>query len=108
MALFYPTSRSAASTEPRENAAAIGRALRAVRETRRREPAWAIGIARVKLLDPPMGALDELLGAWRANPDAESTVALAAYLGVSGREELIREVGGNAETWHQNDAAVML
>src|SRR6185436_18730191 len=58
---------------------------------KRRTPAWAIGSARVKLVDPPMGALDELLGAWRANPDAESTVALAAYLGVSGREELIRE-----------------
>ena len=55
-----------------------------------------------------MGALDELLAAWRANPDSESTVALATYLGVSGREELIREVGSNAETWHQADGGVML
>jgi hypothetical protein len=55
-----------------------------------------------------MGALDELLAAWRANPDSDSTVALATYLGVSGREELIREVGSNAETWHQADCAVML
>jgi tetratricopeptide (TPR) repeat protein len=55
-----------------------------------------------------MGALDELLSAWRTNPDAEATLALCSYLGVSGREELIREVGASATTWHQNDAQVML
>src|SRR5688572_9693308 len=55
-----------------------------------------------------MGALDELLSSWRTNPDAESTVALATYLGVSGREDLIREVGGRAETWHAADCDVML
>jgi len=55
-----------------------------------------------------MSALDELLAKWRANPDAESTLALCSYLGSSGREELIREVGTSAEAWHLNDAEVML
>ena len=39
-----------------------------------------------------MGALDELLASWRSNPDADSTVALCAYLGAAGQEELVREV----------------
>ncbi len=55
-----------------------------------------------------MSALDELLASWRANPDAESTLALCSYLGGSGREEIIREVGTSAEAWHLNDAEVML
>lgn len=55
-----------------------------------------------------MGALDDLLSSWRSNPDADSTVALCAYLGASGREELVREVGQIAERWHSSDGAVML
>src|SRR5262249_41121608 len=55
-----------------------------------------------------MSALDELLSSWRANPDAESTVALCSYLGVAAREDLIREVASSAETWHAEDPAVML
>jgi hypothetical protein len=55
-----------------------------------------------------MGALDDLLAAWRANPEADSTVALCAYLGASGRDPLVREVGSTAEQWHANDGAVML
>ena len=55
-----------------------------------------------------MGALDELVARWRANPDAETTVALCSYLSTSREEDLIREVGGNAETWHRNDVEVML
>jgi tetratricopeptide (TPR) repeat protein len=55
-----------------------------------------------------MGALDDLLGSWRSNPDADSTVALCAYLGSSGRDELVREIGSTAETWHGRDAGVML
>jgi hypothetical protein len=55
-----------------------------------------------------MGALDELLASWRSNPDADSTVALCAYLGATGPEALVREVGGTAETWHGKDASVML
>jgi hypothetical protein len=57
---------------------------------------------------PPMGALDQLLAAWRSNPDADSTVALCAYVGASGQESLIREIATTAETWHARDAAVML
>ena len=59
---------------------------------------------------PParMGALDELLTAWRSNPDAESTVAICSYSWVSGPEALIREVGTSAEAWHVHDPAVML
>lgn len=55
-----------------------------------------------------MSALDELLSSWRANPDADATVALCSYLGVSAREDLIREVASSAETWHAEDPAVML
>jgi tetratricopeptide (TPR) repeat protein len=57
---------------------------------------------------PSMGALDQLLAAWRSNPDADSTVALCAYVGASGQESLIREIATTAETWHARDAAVML
>jgi tetratricopeptide (TPR) repeat protein len=55
-----------------------------------------------------MGALDEMLTAWRGNPDAERTIALCSYLGVMQSEDLIREVGARAEAWHQGDAEVML
>jgi hypothetical protein len=55
-----------------------------------------------------LGALDDLLAAWRANPDADSTVALCAYLGASGREALMKEVSKVAEQWHSRDATVMI
>ena len=55
-----------------------------------------------------MGALDDLLAAWRSNPDADATVALCAYLGSSGDEALVREVGRVGEQWHGRDATVML
>jgi tetratricopeptide (TPR) repeat protein len=55
-----------------------------------------------------MGALDDLLSAWRTNPDADSTIALCSYLGGGGRETLVREVGSNAETWHARNVDVML
>ncbi|HEX6276300.1 MAG TPA: hypothetical protein VFZ53_24840, partial [Polyangiaceae bacterium] len=55
-----------------------------------------------------MGALDELFASWRSNPDADATVALCAYLGATGQEALVREVGATAQTWHAQDAAVML
>ncbi|HTQ04906.1 MAG TPA: hypothetical protein VMI54_13665 [Polyangiaceae bacterium] len=55
-----------------------------------------------------MGALDDLLAAWRKNPDADSTVALCAYVGASGQEALVREIGVTAEQWHARDATVML
>ncbi len=55
-----------------------------------------------------MGALDELLASWRSNPDADSTVALCAYLGATGQEALVREVGSTAQTWHGQDTTVML
>lgn len=55
-----------------------------------------------------MRALEELLKSWRSNPDADATVAVCSFLGSSKREELIREVGASAETWHAGDAAVML
>lgn len=55
-----------------------------------------------------MGALDDLLASWRSNPDADSTIALSAYLGASGQEALVREVGKTAETWHARDMEVML
>jgi predicted Zn-dependent protease len=55
-----------------------------------------------------MRALDELLKSWRANPDADATIAVCSYLGTSKREELIREVGASAETWHSSESAVML
>src|SRR5262245_8705317 len=63
---------------------------------------------RPQILDYPrgaqMGALDELLASWRSNPDADSTVALCAYLGATGQEALVREVGSTAQTWHGQDA----
>jgi hypothetical protein len=55
-----------------------------------------------------LGALDDLLAAWRSNPDADSTVALCAYVGASGQESLVREIGRTAEQWHARDASVML
>ena len=55
-----------------------------------------------------MRALEELLKSWRANPDADATIAVCSYLGGSKREELIREVGASAETWHSGDVQVML
>ena len=55
-----------------------------------------------------MRALDELLKSWRANPDADATIAVCSYLGSSKRDELIREVGASAETWHAGDGNVML
>jgi len=55
-----------------------------------------------------MRALDELLKSWRSNPDADATIAVCSFLGSSKRDELIREVGASAETWHAGDAAVML
>jgi predicted negative regulator of RcsB-dependent stress response len=55
-----------------------------------------------------LGALDDLLAAWRKNPDADSTVALCAYVGASGQEALVREIGRTAEQWHARDTTVML
>jgi predicted negative regulator of RcsB-dependent stress response len=55
-----------------------------------------------------VGALDDLLKAWRKNPDADSTVALCTYVGASGQEALVREIGTTAEQWHARDATVML
>lgn len=55
-----------------------------------------------------MSAFEQLLEAWRSNPDADSTVALCARLGASLREDLVREVGARAEQWHAGDGDVML
>src|SRR5215207_9414292 len=55
-----------------------------------------------------MRALEELLNSWRSNPDADATIAVCSYLGSSKRDELIREVGASAETWHAADGNVML
>ncbi|RYZ09359.1 MAG: hypothetical protein EOO73_03425 [Myxococcales bacterium] len=55
-----------------------------------------------------MRALDELLNSWRSNPDADATIAVCSYLGSSKRDDLIREVGASAETWHAGSVAVML
>ncbi|HEY6555803.1 MAG TPA: hypothetical protein VI072_00965 [Polyangiaceae bacterium] len=55
-----------------------------------------------------MGAFDEMLTAWRDNPDAEHTIALCSYLGATQSEDLVREVGARAEAWHQEDGEVML
>jgi tetratricopeptide (TPR) repeat protein len=55
-----------------------------------------------------MRALEELLNSWRSNPDADATIAVCSYLGSSKRDELIREVGASAETWHAGDGNVML
>lgn len=57
----------------------------------------------------PMGAVEELISKWRANPDADATVALCSFLsGQVGMEDLVREVGTSAQTWHLTDAQVML
>ncbi len=55
-----------------------------------------------------MQALDELVSRWRENPDPEATLALCAHLGTSPRSALLREVGASAETWHRDNAHVML
>lgn len=55
-----------------------------------------------------MGAFEQLLEAWRSNPDSDSTVALCARLSATPREDLVREVGVRAEQWHGNDGEVML
>jgi tetratricopeptide (TPR) repeat protein len=55
-----------------------------------------------------MRALEEMLARWRKNPDAQLTVALCATIGSSKREELVREVGVAAETWHRKDLSVMV
>lgn len=54
-----------------------------------------------------MRALEEMLARWRKNPDAQLTLALCATIGNSKREELVREVGVAAETWHRKDLSVM-
>jgi tetratricopeptide (TPR) repeat protein len=55
-----------------------------------------------------MGAFEQLLEAWRSNPDADSTVALCTYLSAAPREDLVREVGARSEQWHATDGEVML
>jgi tetratricopeptide (TPR) repeat protein len=55
-----------------------------------------------------MGALDDLLAAWRANPDADATIALCSYLGATRRDDLVKEVANTAETWHSRDVDVMV
>ncbi|MFO0566532.1 MAG: hypothetical protein U0263_12760 [Polyangiaceae bacterium] len=55
-----------------------------------------------------MGAFEQLLEAWRSNPDADSTLTLCRQLGEAPREELVREVGARAEQWHAADGEVML
>ncbi len=55
-----------------------------------------------------MRALEEFLTSWRANPDADATIAVCSFLGSSEQEDLIREVGASAETWHAAEASVML
>src|SRR5262245_18231307 len=50
-----------------------------------------------------MSALGELLARWRENPYSGTTLALCTYLGESRREDLIREVGSTAESWHEDD-----
>ena len=55
-----------------------------------------------------MGALNELIIAWRNNPSADSTISICARLGAAGREDWLREVASSAETWHAHDASVMV
>ncbi|HEX2879239.1 MAG TPA: hypothetical protein VHO25_06860, partial [Polyangiaceae bacterium] len=55
-----------------------------------------------------MRALEEMLARWRKNPDAQLTLALCSTIGSSKREELVREVGVAAETWHRTDLPVMI
>ncbi len=56
----------------------------------------------------PMSALDELVRSWRANPDADGTIAICTALGGSGRKELMEEVRGVADAWHAESYDVML
>jgi hypothetical protein len=55
-----------------------------------------------------MGALNELISAWRNNPSADSTISICARLGSAGREDWLREVAASAETRHAHDASVMV
>lgn len=55
-----------------------------------------------------MSALDELLRSWRANPDAEATIALCTALGRADRPDLRSEVRSVAEQWHTRDPRVWL
>jgi hypothetical protein len=55
-----------------------------------------------------MGALDEMLTAWRARPDAELTLALCSYAGATRSTPLIAEIGATAEHVLANEAEVML
>ncbi|MBX3181060.1 MAG: hypothetical protein KF915_00385 [Polyangiaceae bacterium] len=56
-----------------------------------------------------MGAVAELIETWRANPDADATIAVCSFLSTQQDQEvLVREVGTSAQTWHLADAAVML
>jgi hypothetical protein len=55
-----------------------------------------------------MGALNELIAAWRNNPSAASTISICARLGAAGREDWLREVASSAATWHARDASVMV
>lgn len=55
-----------------------------------------------------MVGLEELVSAWRSNPDARSTISLAQALARSGRENWIRELGQHALTWHVERADVLI
>lgn len=55
-----------------------------------------------------MSAFEELLSAWRKNPDAPSTIALARSLTVSSDADLVREVGARALARHASNSEVML
>src|SRR5690606_30063271 len=55
-----------------------------------------------------MSAFEELLTAWRKNPDAPSTIALARSLATSSDSELVREIGARALARHASNAEVML
>jgi tetratricopeptide (TPR) repeat protein len=57
---------------------------------------------------PATVQLEEQVSAWRGNPDAQATILLAARLATSGDEQLVREVGASAQTWHVSDCSVML
>src|SRR5690554_349669 len=67
-----------------------------------------MGLSRAWLCSGQMSALDELLRSWRANPDAEATIALCTALGGANRPELMEEVRGVAQQWHATDARVLL
>ena len=55
-----------------------------------------------------MGALNELIASWRSNPSAELTIRVCGELAVAGREDWLEEVAASAETWHADDAPVMI